>query len=73
MYFFACLGDLKFNGGLLRFKVVLEIAMHSPKENLYFSLSLGDLKLNGVLLRFEVILEIAIRFWFRSLVFFGIP
>ena len=71
--FSVCLRDLKFNGDLLRFKVILEIELWYVKGNYLFSVCLRDLKFNGGLLRCKVILEIEILFSWRNYVSFGMP
>ena len=40
---FVCPRDLKFNGGLLRLKIVLEIEIKcSPKNHVFFGMPLGS-------------------------------
>ena len=65
--------DLKLNGGLLRFKGILEMKFRVYSRHYLFLVRLEDVKFITGLLRIKVILEIEFRFYFSNFVVFDIP
>ena len=73
MYPSVCQRDLKFNGGLLRCKVLLELEFGFLGETVSFSARLRNLKFSGGLLRCKVILDLEILLSVRDHIFLRMP